>query len=603
MSCHYTFLWPKGNLHQGLTPLPRSDTAKIVLTVSPAGWYGYWPILEADRSTKLYLQEKGAVEPIMKAVFPECRQSIKHLAMLTLLAGLLYLNALPNGFSFDDFQFVVNNQAVHGFSLQNLQALFTSVPNHIEYLPVKDLTYCLDVAIFGVKPLALRLSNLIWYALACCSFYLFLCRLLVWCRIEAPALPLVAGLLFVAHPMHVASVASICQRKDLVSGFLLFTTLICYLAYRQSGRKHYYAVASLLFVMTLLSKATVMTIPLFILALEWFAPPERRLPLWQRFLPVVPLMVVVAVFIKVESFFLLQTGVLSQLYSSTVSPAIRVATALQAVFYYLKLLVWPYPMLMIHDFGFVKQALSPMIMLAGIGNAILIAGIWWLRHRAPLLSIGGIWLLVTLLPVIGLIPSNTLIAERYLFLPLAGFSLMFAACWQFLTEKGYITKRMALAALVAIILVFSALTIKRNYDWKDNLTLLLANARDLPGKSGVYYQIGAEYFTRGEMGRVLEYLGKAKELNSFYGIHYAVYSAIMAYQAGNLEQAGVILDSIQHPLKLQVVEVNYLYGKIRQSAGDLTNSALYYRNAGKSSLPLGLIKPGDIADALKSLSK
>jgi tetratricopeptide (TPR) repeat protein len=411
----------------------------------------------------------------------------------------------------------------------------------------------------------------------------------------------VAGLLFVAHPMHVASVASVCQRKDLVSGFLLFTTLIVYLCYRQSDRKFYYAVALLLFVMTLLSKATVMTIPLFILSLEWFAPPERKLPLWQRFLPIIPYVLAVALFIKVESIFLLQTGVLSQLYSSTVSPAIRLATALQALFYYLKLLLWPYPMLMLHDFSFARQAFSPMIMLAGIGNAMLIAVTWWLRRRAPLVSLGSILLLVTLLPVIGLVPSNTLIAERYLFLPLAGFSLMVAACWQALNDKGSVTRQAALYALIAVLLGYGALTIKRNYDWKDNLTLLLANARDLPGKSGVYYQIGAEYFARGEMGNALEYLRKAKALNAFYEIHYAVYSAIMAYQAGNLQQAGVVLDSMRHPFKLQVAEVNYLYGKIRQSAGDLTNAALYYRNAEKSTIPLGLIKPADIAAALTSL--
>ena len=531
------------------------------------------------------------------------RERYVHLAMIVALAGLLYANALTNGYSVDDLQFVVNNRAVHGFSWQNLVALFTSVPNRMEYLPVKDLTYCLDVTLFGVQPFGLHLMNVVWYMLASSALYLFLRRLLTWLGQDSPRLALVATVLFVAHPLHVASVASICQRKDLVSGFLLFIALDRYLHYRLEGGTPRYLLSLFLFALTLLSKATVMTVPLFLLALEWFAPQERRRDSGRQMLLLVPFFVLVALFIKVESGFLQQTGVLSQLFSSTVAPSIRVATAVKAIFYYLKMMLFPYPLLMIHDFGFAKQVISPVTIAAGAGTALLFGVALWLRRLAPLAGIAIIWLLVTLLPVSGLIPSNTLIAERYLFLPLAGFTLLVASGWRWMYERDSLTmRRFGFVLLVFLLAVYGGLTVKRNPDWHDNLTLLLANARDLPGKPGVYYQVGAEYFAQGNVGAALEFLAKAKDLNDFYGIHYAVYAAITAYEAGNLEQAKAVLDEIRHPFKLQVVEVNYLYGKICQSAGDLVNAGIYYRNADRSSLPLGLIKPPDIAAALASLA-
>ncbi|NVN99623.1 MAG: hypothetical protein HXX17_09885 [Geobacteraceae bacterium] len=526
-----------------------------------------------------------------------------HISIVALSALLLYLNALSNGFSVDDFQFVVNNPAVHSFSWQNLKALFTSVPNRMEYLPVKDLTYILDLTLSGMSPFALHFSNVFWYMLACIAFFLFLTRLLDRLKINAPLLPLVAALIFVVHPMHTASVASICQRKDLVSALLIFAAMTSYLNFRISGRKLYYLAAFLLFIMALLAKATVMTVPLFILALDLLYTDERGTTAVKHLLPVIPFFIGVAIFIKIEHSFLLQTGVISQLYSSTVPLQIRSATAVQAFFYYLKLLVWPYPLLMIHDFSFAKKVYTPVNILCGTGLITLSAVIWWLRQRAPLVTIGAIWLMATLLPVVGLIPSNTLIAERYLFLPLAGYALILAACWQALSERNLLTKRLAILTLVFLLAAFSTLTIKRNPDWRDNLTLLIANARDLPGKAGVYYQIGNEYFALGEFGNALDYLGRAKAMNPLYRVHYAVHTAAMAYQSGNLQQAKADLDGIDHPFKMQFVEVNYLYGKLRQSAGDLENAAIYYRNASKATIPVGLVKPADIAEALKSIDE
>lgn len=530
-------------------------------------------------------------------------RTVIHAGIIGLLSVVIYLNSLQNGFSVDDFNMVVNNPAVHGFSAKNLYSLFTSVPNRLEFLPVKDLTYCADTAIAGISPAAMHLSNIAWYILASISFYFFLSRLVAWWDIKGDNLAFISAILFVAHPMHVASVASICQRKDLVSGFLLFISLNLYLSFRMRGRNHLYILSIIAYILTIFSKATVMTIPLFILSVEWFSPSGKRVSAVRSLLLSVPFFLISAVFIMIESRFLHQTGVLSQLFSSTVSMPTRLATAVMAVFYYFKLMIVPYPMLLIHDFGFVKNVFAPLPIIAGFGVVVLVAVSAALRQRAPIIGTGLLLILVTLIPVSGLIPSNTLIAERYLFLPLAGFAMIIGASVQWMLQKGGRSRLVGIMVLMLLVTGYSILTIKRNPDWRDNLTLLLANARDLPGKPGIYYQVGSEYFALGKEEAAFEYLAKAKQLNPFYEIHYAVFLAISSYQKGDIAKAKAILDGTQHKFKYYVAEVNYLYGKIRQSTGDIENAALFYRNAANSAMPLGIVKRQDIVNAQASLGK
>ncbi len=539
----------------------------------------------------------------LESVINKKSRTIVHAGIISLLTVLIYLNSLQNGFSFDDFQFVVNNPAVHGFSVKHLYSLFTSVPNGMEFLPVKDLTYCADTAIAGINPAVMHVSNLVWYLLASITFYLFLSKLVVWWEIRGENLAFIGTLLFVAHPMHVASVASICQRKDLVSGFLLFISLNLYLSFRMRGGKHLYILSILAFILTIFSKATVMTIPLFILAVDWFSPSGKRITAVRSLLFSLPFFFIVAAFIRIESAFLQQTGVLSQLFSSTVPLPTRLATAAMAVFYYFKMMIVPYPMLLFHDFGFAKKVIAPLPIFAGLGCALLAAVSAALRQRSPFIGTGLVLVLVTLIPVSGLVPSNTLIAERYLFLPLAGFTMIIGGLIQWMLQKGGKIRLVGAGTLVLLLTAYSVMTVKRNPDWRDNLTLLHANARDLPGNPGVYYQLGSEYFAQGKEGPAFENLARAKELNPFYEIHYAVYQAIVSYQQGDTAKAKTILDASQHKFKYYVAEVNYLYGKIRQTAGDLESAAIYYRNAAKSPMPLGIVKPEDIADALASLDK
>jgi tetratricopeptide (TPR) repeat protein len=317
---------------------------------------------------------------------------------------------------------------------------------------------------------------------------------------------------------------------------------------------------------------------------------------------VLPYFLLVVAFALVNNEILKKTGVIAPYYSSFLAGyEIRIYTALRAIFYYFKMLLVPFPLLMFHPFDFSKSFVEPTVILSLLGLLLLGAAGYALRKSAPAVSFALGWSLISLLPVIGLIPSNTLIAERYLFLPAAGFAIVAGACIRGIMARGGGLKVTAIVMTCAVLTSYSAIIYKRNFDWKDNVTLIMANIRDVPNKPSLYYLAGSEYFARGDNERTLFYMKKAADMNAFYGIHYSVYATIIAYQENRLTEALAILDRTQNSFKLYVRDVNYLYGKIHQSLGDREKAALYYRNAQNSSMPLGVFSADDVAKAMASL--
>ena len=71
------------------------------------------------------------------------RLPIQVLIIVGIACGI-YAKTFFHGFNFDTPSILIYNPAVHGLSIKNILAVFGSVPNSVEYLPVRDLTYMLD---------------------------------------------------------------------------------------------------------------------------------------------------------------------------------------------------------------------------------------------------------------------------------------------------------------------------------------------------------------------------------------------------------------------------------------------------------------------------
>ncbi|NIP17031.1 MAG: hypothetical protein GWM87_01825, partial [Xanthomonadales bacterium] len=197
---------------------------------------------------------------------------------LLVLAGtmLAYLPTLGSGFFSDDILYIVGNQTLQQWPLTQIFGLFTERTNPYEYLPLRDLSYRLDMALFGVSAWGFHLHNLLLYGLSCAAAWLAarsVINLLArgagatpspWDEVRQRRGAAAAAMLFAVHPAHVESVAWVAGRKDLLSGLLALLALHLYVQGLASGRVLWFRVSAawVLFALALASKATVLPLAL-----------------------------------------------------------------------------------------------------------------------------------------------------------------------------------------------------------------------------------------------------------------------------------------------------------------------------------------------------
>ena len=221
---------------------------------------------------------------------------------------MAFLPTLANGFlAWDDATNFLKNPHFRGLGWQQLRWMFTTFLLG-PYQPLSWVTLGLDYLIWGMNPFGYHLTNLILHAANALVFY-YLARRLLSMTLAAAHEEFslqfgasLAALFFALHPLRVESVAWVTERRDVLSGLFFLLTLWCYVNMAQaataSGYKKWLSATLALYVLSLLSKATALTLPVVLLVLdvyplrrmggevrEWFAQAAHKV--WLEKLPFV----------------------------------------------------------------------------------------------------------------------------------------------------------------------------------------------------------------------------------------------------------------------------------------------------------------------------
>ena len=209
-------------------------------------------------------------------------------ACVGMVTFLAYLPVLRNGFvSWDDDKNFLANPHYRGLGVEQLSWMWTTF--HMgHYVPLTWMTLGFDFVLWGMNPRGYHLTSLLLHVANAVALYYVARRLFT----SKATRHLVAGdiqtararardegtttfaaafaaLMFAAHPLRVESVAWATERRDVLS--LLFA-LLCLLAYMRSTdeihARRWYWTSVALFACALLSKATVMTLPVVLLVIN-----------------------------------------------------------------------------------------------------------------------------------------------------------------------------------------------------------------------------------------------------------------------------------------------------------------------------------------------
>lgn len=162
--------------------------------------------------------------------------------------------------------------------------------------------------------------------------------------------------------------------------------------------------------------------------------------------------------------------------------SIKLGTAMVVLGKYLKLVAVPYPMSYYYGFAYItpeKLANAVPIFFLLIHAALLLWAIYFFRTRT-LLSYSILFYLISVSVFSNLVlPVPGLMGDRFLLIPSIGFSifltLILVRIFKLdLRDPDFDLLKIqmpAKATLLGLLVIYSGITVARNFDWKDQLTL------------------------------------------------------------------------------------------------------------------------------------
>jgi protein O-mannosyl-transferase len=492
----------------------------------------------------------GAWDASMRAVKPDLGVS---LALAVATAAAFSPAVTADWVGFDDPVYVLYNRHVLGGLSRD--GFFWSWGFYASnWHPLTWLSLQLDATIFGKAPAGYHAENVAIHVGNVILLF-FTLRALTGATWRSG----VAAALFGLHPLRVESVAWVSERKDVLSVFLGLLALRAYTGYARTRSRWVYGCVAALLTLSLLAKATLVSLPALMLVLDWWplgrtggcgggdgdasgggsdtAPPSierhrgascearaaRGVATWRWLVAEKVPLVVVSVVVSVLTYLAQEGGGSIQ----RLAVGVRLANATVAYATYLALAAWPVrlaPLYPYREHGWNEwQFQLSLAMLAGLTLLAV-----WQRRRRPHLLVGWLWYLGTLLPTSGVVAVGAhTYADRYTYFPSIGPCM--ALVWT-LADLVPLSRVQQAAVLTAgVMFAMAVLTYRQSVNWKNDVTLW----------SHTLEVTGANAQADNNLGLALEMSGQRDTAMKYYelAVRTRPRFANALYNIGRLKQA------------------------------------------------------------------
>ena len=451
---------------------------------------------------------------------------------LALVTFVVFLPSLWNGFvRWDDHLNLLENQNYRGLTWAQIRWMFsTTLLGH--WIPLTWLTFGLDYVLWEMQPAGYHLTSLVIFALNAPVFYFVALRLLRHAagftdgtlRLSATA----ATLFFTIHPLRVESVAWATERRDVLSGLFFLLTVLMYLkALDATGKRRRWLLAGSvgIYVLALVSKSSVMVLPLALVVLDIY--PLRRLGgRWQDWagaaarrvwLEKIPFMVLGVAGAAVGYYAQSTNMYITPLERYPLSA--RPAMVFYSLCFYLQKTVVPQGLSPLYEAPIKVSLLDRQFFLPALGVTVVTVTVVALRKRWPAGLAVWAYYAIALGPVIGIVHSgHQLTNDRYSYLPGFAFALVFGAVAGAVVRGSAAGKLRppfvrALTGLGMLWLCGLAyLSVQQVQIWRDTETLWRYALDSQPNCSVCHGNFGAYLSLRGDLQLALAEFQRVLEL-------------------------------------------------------------------------------------------
>lgn len=476
---------------------------------------------------------EGTAGPAVTAVTGE--QSVPAVGALRRLAASALLSALLVAAVFggsldadflywDDRLYLHDNPHLHALEPANLWWMLTDnrgPVTHYNWQPLTALSHALDIALWGFDASMHRLGNLLLHALSGVLVYCIARALLVAGQLPPardPQLLQGAGLLamamFLVHPLRVESVVWIAERKDVLCGMFYLLAVCAWLQFRRAGGRAWRLLAGGAAAAACLAKPMAVSLPLVLMVLDYW--PYRRLHANGAGLRALPRLLLEKLDFILFAALTSAMAILAQHRGASLAPLgdldllTRLLNAAHSlVFYVQKWLLpgglvplYPYPRMVVEQSVGAWLVLALVLAVAAGAMALARRGRRW--PGALLMAyVAG------LLPVLGLVQVGAqAAADRYTYLPMVGFAVLFGAAitclWQRLGAAGA-QRRLLLLAVGLTLLVFGAVARVQTGAWSSDVALWSHTLRHQPERvPAAHLNLGVALHRAGRLDEALE---------------------------------------------------------------------------------------------------
>jgi len=408
-------------------------------------------------------------------------ESNKFVALVLVLACFfVYANAQLNQFVWDDEEQVVNNTVIRDWN--NIGMVFKSSTFYAGgaglsggfYRPLVTLSYFWNYAYWGLNPFGYHLMQLIFHIAN--AFLVFYLLKKILDRERFPSGNLAAfftALIFAVHPANVESVAYVGSIGEVVYVFFSLLAMAFFvrsLSARNLKNRLFFAAFVFVFLALLAKESAIMALFLMLAYLLLFAKPSKIL--FFKFVAATAAAVGFYLFLRLR--FAGMPAVPEHYAPIYYAPLWqRLLTIPYEVFSYLGIVFYPAELSISRHFVVVSAAdpkfwAALLFLLAICGFLVF----YLLKNRSRAILFFILWFVVTLAPVLNIIPLDMTMAERWLYFPIIGL-LAAAVMAAFGVIQNIPAEKKKIAAIIFIVLIIALAvrTIIRNADWKSGLSL------------------------------------------------------------------------------------------------------------------------------------
>ena len=399
----------------------------------------------------------------------------------------LFTPSLFNDFVWDDVEVISKSQVT--FEASNiLNVIVPSVDKNKKaryYRPVVYTSMVTDNGVWGASSFGFHLSNLLFFSISAVLLYFMVIALLKGLNKKiAESAAFVSALLFAVHPVHVESVSWVAGRTDVLCGLFFFLALLCHVVSHRL--KWVLILTALSFSLALLSKEVAVTFVALVLVYDLLSGQLIKRGSIVRYLIYIAILILYF-YLRGRAF--VNIPEVGEAVISGAAPEVTGASgkvqevsktgvyfeALRALFnstlLYFNKLIFPYNL---NAFiSRVPKEIYYTIAAIFVSAVLAVVSIWSIKKRENVSAFSILWVLITLSPslLVTVYPiASTPMAERYLFIPSAGYCLLLG---YLLIQAGRRDelRRLAWALGIILIAVFSVLTVQRQSVWQDDLSL------------------------------------------------------------------------------------------------------------------------------------